>query len=392
MVMRWSVGAVGLAMALLVGCASMKVTKVPVGSRDTKADECIKGFRYYLSRPYVLVKEPIPVSTDTMLLILPKNKVHNGLEAYRGDVELLARHPGSNEKSAKDFVDRVGTQIEKIVSQSKSIEGTDRSRDAILALPARDTIQPGIGRRLDSSSPALALSAGNGNIEMAQDAIQNNEANKGRAVQSPGGGGGATQGGQPQPTDPGTTQPSLGKKMKIVFLPDMEEQYAVHNCNVLSKSAYALTFKDGWQLVGVNGDFDATQVALELLKVIDAAVDSAKSLAVAGLSAGGKAGAKPGTKSREELTESARALESRELIFEVTRNRVIPPGLYRINKPWEMDGGPAPSGCALLEKMGLSMVETVSVRLAPLRPYSSTPPPAGCPPCSPPATDPSKKK
>ncbi len=71
-----------LGMALLSGCASVKVQKIPDPStylypgtdgspvwneRQAQADE-IRGVRYYLPRPYVLVKKEFPVDGGTFLL------------------------------------------------------------------------------------------------------------------------------------------------------------------------------------------------------------------------------------------------------------------------------------------------------------------------------------
>src|SRR5262245_3533162 len=56
---RWCVYALTAAVAA-TGCTSrLSVKKVP-GDEDKK--HCVKGFRYYLSRPYVIVQEPILVS------------------------------------------------------------------------------------------------------------------------------------------------------------------------------------------------------------------------------------------------------------------------------------------------------------------------------------------
>src|SRR5262245_25482319 len=47
---------------LLAGCANVCVKKVPVADRIAGTDRQ-HGFRYYLTRPYVVVKERVPLAT-----------------------------------------------------------------------------------------------------------------------------------------------------------------------------------------------------------------------------------------------------------------------------------------------------------------------------------------
>jgi hypothetical protein len=52
------------------------------------------------------------------------------------------------------------------------------------------------------------------------------------------------------------------------------------------------------------------------------------------------------------------------VVCEVKRIRVIPPGLYRINKPWEMGDPTHLVGCGLLAKLGLNPIERITVSKA----------------------------
>src|SRR5262249_17233135 len=90
--------------------------------------------------------------------------------------------------------------------------------------------------------------------------------------------------------DPSAARPKsviLNGDIDVVFLPDLDEQYAMKSKNFLSKSAFGVVFKDGWQLTDVQAEHDSTPVAIELLNTISKAVDAAKTIATAGLSAGG---------------------------------------------------------------------------------------------------------
>ena len=55
----------------------------------------------------------------------------------------------------------------------------------------------------------------------------------------------------------GRGQPLEGK-IQVVFLPDFEERYAVESKNCLTKNAYALNFRHGWELTDVSSEADST--------------------------------------------------------------------------------------------------------------------------------------
>ena len=52
-----------LGAVLTIGCANVKVRKVDVDKRIEGRDHHIRGFRYYLNRPYIVVSATVPVST-----------------------------------------------------------------------------------------------------------------------------------------------------------------------------------------------------------------------------------------------------------------------------------------------------------------------------------------
>src|SRR5262249_45645942 len=114
---------------------------------------------------------------------------------------------------------------------------------------------------------------------------------------------------------------------------------------------------DGWQLTDVSGQFDSTAVPLEILNFIDAAIDSAKSVALAGVDREAKilGGADiPGP-----------ALTRERTLYRVITSTYLKPGVYRVNKPWEMEGDHPLGGCGLLAKMGLATFEASRVEINP---------------------------
>jgi hypothetical protein len=170
----------------------------------------------------------------------------------------------------------------------------------------------------------------------------------------------------------GTADPPEAKKlesrkaigigdMEIVYLPDLDEQYAVHDNNRLGKSAYSMSFRDGWELVSVNGEFDSSAVAVEILNTVETAIKANQSVATASFEREKAkfeaATAKPKTDTEGDMEKNADP-ENIEYAQRITRT-YIKPGVFRINKPWEMDGQ-IPKGDGLLAKMGLSTYQTSS--------------------------------
>lgn len=78
------------------------------------------------------------------------------------------------------------------------------------------------------------------------------------------------------------TAPTVDLKglIKVVFLTDMDAQYAVQNTSFPRKIAYRLTFKNGWQLQGLSEDTDNIAVAIALLKAVQTVIDKANTVAM----------------------------------------------------------------------------------------------------------------
>lgn len=324
---------VGIAV-LLAGCANLKVTKITPEERDSGKDHHVKGFRYYLSRPYVVVKQPIKVSEERSLLLVdqdkdPFNGLHKTLHADWLNQAVEAGAVKSVDPSTAATVPVSPAELAAMRSALvRQIAAGNPVANRAAVLPASASIP---GEALASTGEEDSTNTG---VGLLTDSTV--------------------------PTASATKSVNLSGAIDVVFLPDLDEQYAVHNRNVVAKSSYALNFKDGWQLTGVNGEFDSTTVAVELLKTIDTAINTAKTVALAGLDARQRLLQRvvPATgENKARVTKDGKVY----LIYEVVRVRMIPPGMYRINKPWEIGGDSTPVGCGLLEKMGLNAVESVTV-------------------------------
>jgi hypothetical protein len=171
---------------------------------------------------------------------------------------------------------------------------------------------------------------------------------------------GATAQAVPATTAPRTaTDTSLKGSIRVVFLPDFEEAYAIRHHNQLSKGNYKLNFRDGWQLTDVSGEFDSTPVALEVLNTIDKAIGAIQTIEEASIDR-----EKAVIEAAQKAQDARKAADNKDGVrqdqdyYQVVTRTWIKPGVYRINKPWEVESGLAPQPASgLLTSMGLTLYE-----------------------------------
>ena len=247
------------------GCADLVVHKVPVDKRIAGSDQHVDGFRYYLSRPYIAVNAPVEVSRIESLVILKDGfavTFLNGVGAGKTIPldQLTTTNPGTgavqrvSQAELAAMRSLIESRAEKLASNSTVDPGV---RPAALAKPAPSDALMNSFAAATIGPPSEAFAA---------------RVNEGAVVQAA----------PPTPETPASAKDRhsvhLNGHIQIVFLPDMDEQYAIESRNFVSKSSFTLKFQDGWELSDVYADHDATPVALELLNTIDQAIDTAKTL------------------------------------------------------------------------------------------------------------------
>ncbi|WP_254508422.1 hypothetical protein [Anatilimnocola floriformis] len=320
----------------------------------TGADEHIKGFRYYLARPYVVVKKRIKVSQQVSLLAINTKDTSWAkafVESYgRNPAEALALVPAQ-------YVRRCETNNDafEAVSASEWEAMKNRLRPAKSdVLPVSHTESLGamnLASTLQAAAPAAAVAAPVQGQVAASAAKQTSETRPSAPLADA------------ECQTPAGPSVALSGDIEVIFLPDMDEQYAVHNRNFLAKSSYNLQFKEGWQLAAVNGEFDSTEVAIEVLNTIDSAIEAAKSVATARLPLRYPTPPAPGGNA-DKTIPLADSKAGREIVFlEALAVTYLRPGIYRVNKPWEMENG-KPDSPGLLAQMGLPTVTDYRVKPA----------------------------
>jgi hypothetical protein len=342
--------AVGLlACSAGAGCANLDVTKVSCGKRRTDDDHA-RGFRYYLSRPYVVVKAPILVCETSTLYLVADRPGLPILGVPKEKEKVMRINPASGNFEAVSDAELAA--LHRLAARPGAVQQVGWHKQQ---LPPTPPVVP---------APSGIVAAAVGTPEAGDVAlVADVQADTGTTTKLTGNTGspGASPGAPFAPDNPPTPLKTaqLDGNIQIIFLPDLDEQYAIHNRNFLSKSTYSLYFNDGWQLTDVTGDFDSTAVPLEILNFIDTAIDAAKSVAIAGVDRQARA-----LSGADVVSGGARVAGDRAF-YRVITSTYLKPGVYRVNKPWEMHGAHPPVGCGLLAKMGLATFETMRVEINP---------------------------
>jgi hypothetical protein len=404
-----------LAAAATIGCANVHVQKVSVEKRMAGTDHHVCGFRYYVSRPYVVVDQAIPVAKTQWMARLVQVSVldpQTRLPAPHGDqprlfaLEGLAPEAG-DEPSYYDLsghplrgINRRDFAITVVKNADQpGIEGASKPPAGEQPRP-RSTPGEGKGQTPKGASPPepaqpppLVRPPGSARRPLAGAADPTIAARAAgdalvRRVQGPG----LTQT-VPAPVPglfPGPVSPvnraagdllnfaaaagaagvrggpaAAADHIQVIFLPDFEEQLAIRHANFAAYSKYEMHFNDGWALDGYSGNFNATQVPVAILQTIQhilGAVSDLESAMIQGRPAAKKLGGAADVAASEKAAAD-------EVWFYLQKVMQIEPGVYRVQKSWERVAPPrgaiepaAASG--LLADLGLPVVETIQVKSA----------------------------
>jgi hypothetical protein len=341
---------------------------VPVADRIAGCDKQV-GFRYYLNRPYLVVKEPILVMERKSLVrvdisplapksegakVLAPNSIMEGrvtfLDGPRSGQgvllsELQMENPGSGE-----FRQVTPTELETIQDRIRSAAGLPN--DPTMVACHRSSVSPPgpptviIQNELPQSDAGFIAAVSQGAQAGAALVALSDTAEAALTM----------------PDKIATSDPTVLKGvMEIIYLPDLDEQYVIKSTNILAKSAFGLAFKNGTELVEVQGEHDSTTVAISLLGLIQGAISAAAGVEEQRLSQQSKSVHSGPGAAKLALADLGANASAGSPIWQVVERVSIKPGVYRLNKPWEIEGGPElqPCGCGLLAKLGLPTVTEI---------------------------------
>lgn len=377
---------IGAAAALLVingaGCSNLVVKKVPIDKRMAGSDDHLKGFRYYLNRPYLLVNDKILLKENKSLVMVQKTgtadeillkyldgprrdqtvKVSNQKVTTNGGAVSTVT-PSELAKLKAILVSQNEARASRSATTPKATRAIGRD-DAVQRTQHAATDPKDTGAATTPASSQTPAQTANVAINIAGGATLGGTGVPGQgfgagapALQPP-----ASFGADVKPIPiPDVGKPAvhgLTGNMKILYLPDLDEQYVIKSKNVLAKSAFALTFNDDSSLAAVEGNHDATTVTISLLEQVDKAITAAQGVLGAQITQQSKTTtAAPNPAGLGTGAPGGLGAAAEIQYYQFVERIYIRPGLYRLNKPWEMGGDQAETvGCGLLAKLGIPYV------------------------------------
>ncbi len=372
------------------GCSNLVVKKVPLEKRASGTDHQ-QGFRYYLNRPYLAVRDPVLIF-ERRTLVDVKGKAANALTV----TYLEGERKGQSVKLA-DFKVKSGgdafravtaEELSKIraalASKAASTPSTlphaapapAAGRDAQLARASATSIDRIAMNRLQNASPqgqpGAPLPGGPMTITPARNV--GTTFDTGGAASGDAGAGGAATGGGASSVDSNASSTQyltdakivgtipdddvLTGAIQVVYLPDLDEQYVIKSKNWLAKSTFALAFRNGTELAQVDAEHDATTVTIALLDLLQTAIGTAAQVAQTGIQQSAqskKSAQQSGPAGGQDTGGGPPPPTDKTQIYQMVERVYIKPGLYRLNKPWEISGPgcDTPTGMGLLAKLGL---------------------------------------
>ncbi|HEY1694685.1 MAG TPA: hypothetical protein VGG39_21085 [Polyangiaceae bacterium] len=310
-------GLTGIAAAIACG-ASIDTKKVPsrtqysgwTDERQKEADE-IQGFRYYLPRPYIVVKREFPWTTKSIvvpgavsadgkyILLDPKTLAAAGLNALPD-----ATYPVFANGAALPVLGGSGSAPQGNAARLQG-DVTDAGGDA--APSGQDAGGDGASTGTGSEAGTEAGAAGSGSDSGMGDA-----------------GSSFTISGSS--TDHTV---KLSDYMDLLYGPDFDEQYAVKPSGGITKEDFAMKLGNGWMAETVNASIDNTAIGSfvfdQLGKTFDLVRSAAKAIPGVGSVLQG-----------EVLTADAGQPSGQKALVKITTIDYVVPGVYPIYKPREL--------------------------------------------------------
>ena len=262
----------------------------------------MKGVRYYLPRPFLHLKQPIPVAQRVAFISFTLNEKEG---AY------ILDRPKGYETTWPTWLKRV---VPDKLSLSQALAATTAKTRAKAAV--QQAGEPNVPTTAKPTEPPPStMKATTGFINQ---------------------------------TDPVT---KLSDKMDIVYLPDFEEQYVIRVDPGLGKADVETRLRNGWAAEIFSQDLDNSQVIPYVIRQVEKASEAAAGIATTWmpLAAGLPPGTLPAGISDLEAAEMqagavredvamniAKNVLGRVLLFKIAEVRIAQPGIYPILKPREI--------------------------------------------------------
>lgn len=327
-----------VAASLCVGCAKVKVRKVPTPTQYTRwsddmqeqADK-MEGFRFYLPRPFIQVRQSFPIRTETYLVhgkasadgryvIVGAVEANSGLAKYvatgANRALIPAQHIQDPSKPSSTAIRQQNDEVKKATKEKNDAERRtmeDSIETGVVGKPAQAPQQP---QKTIATPPPVEPPTLTG-INKKNTTNDNGAA----AVQF-----------------------LRGANFDVVYMPDFEEQFVVSSKAGLGNAEFELNLGQGWSLQGFNSISDNSELNKRIFDLIDRSMELVDTAAtakvddfVAGLNPGDSATLpRAQSESTGQGDDKAVVRPSQDVTLKVTVVYYAAKGLYPVMKPREM--------------------------------------------------------
>jgi hypothetical protein len=294
----------------LGGCARLDYVKVPTPTQyddrwtdeDQRKADALKGVRYYLPRPFLHLKQSVPVAQRVAFISFHFDEGEGGYV-----LDLPQNPPTWLQRAAPRKI-----SITQALAMTLSKTGVKAAKQQAGGVGGEDAPP-----EIDTPS---TLNASTGFINQSDPVTQ------------------------------------LSDKMDIVYLPDFEEQYVIRPSIGLGEVQVNTRLRNGWAAEVFSLELNNSQVIPFVIKQIEQASETAAGIVTtwmptaAGLPPGtspstllelagiasGAATMESGTVSGDVSTNVARNVLGQVLLFKIAEVRIAQPGVYPILKPREI--------------------------------------------------------
>lgn len=327
-----------LGMIVLSACSRLEYVKVPTPTQyavwndelQKKADS-MKGVRYYLPRPFLVLKQSTPVAQRTALVSFHWDASSGAylLDLPAANTHWVAKIAPTKLSITQALASTLSTRAPAVVGGAA--RGSNQGATSEAAADAGTAAANAAAGSLTGPNTAPAAPSTPSELHASTGYING--------------------------TDPVTR---LGDRFDIVYLPDFEEQYVIQPHAGLGKAEIETRLRNGWAAETFSQSVDNSKLIPYVIDQVSKASTAAANIfttwapLAAGLPPGSTVplqalatkGGQQGALSGEEIT-SAHKLLGEVLVFKIAEVRIAQPGLYPILKPREIRqwlGTQAPSG------------------------------------------------
>ena len=275
---RFLISTLVFLIAAINGCARIDYVKVPTPTqyevwtdKQQKSADNIKGVRYYLPRPFLHLKQSVPVAQRVAFISFGfETRTVNNVTEQGYYLQMPDNPPTWLKRLAPEKISVSQALAASLVSAQTYRDGTKGAEESSLAGGMPDADEDSNGA---DSRPPTELTARTGFIS---------------------------------DTDPVTR---LGNLMDVVYLPDFEEQYVIKPRIGIGKADIETRLRNGWAAEVFSQQVDNSNLIPYVIRQVESASEAAAGIAMTWMPVA--AGLPPGT-SPAKLAEIAAAVTDDE--------------------------------------------------------------------------------